>query len=216
MPKKKSTTSTAVDSSTLENLALNSKQLKARRNKAKEANLRMRKALWPDVGPDQLWLREDKTKKGFSTIPRTLPLFMQLINDVSKRVTDGKSAPAGRAYLVLWCRVFDEGFLKVDSEATAALEAGYAGERNVSTWREHMRILRDLGFIDYRQGPAGPMQFVLILNPYRVLQALNEKGWVQELTYTAIYQRALEIGASDLDATIEEQASKPSLATPSN
>jgi hypothetical protein len=176
---------------------LNVKQTKMRRNKAKEDNLKMRNHLWPDLDVSRLWLREDKTRKGYTTLPRPMPLFINLISDVSKHVTDGKAVPAGKAYLVLWCRVFDEGFLKIDSEAIAALEAGYAGERNVTTWREHMRVLRDLGFIDSKEGPAGPFQYILIFNPYYAAKALNKKGWVQQTTYTALFQRATDIGAID-------------------
>lgn len=178
--------------------ALDAKQGKTRRNKAKENTLQMRKHLWPDLQESDLWLREDRTRKGYTTMPRTIPLFMNLISDVSKHVTGGKAVPAGRTYLVLWCRVFDEGFLKIDNEAAAALEAGYSGERNVTTWREHMRVLKDLGFVDYKEGPAGPFQYVLILNPYRVAKALNAKGWVQQSSYTALFQRATDIGATDL------------------
>ena len=172
--------------------------IKTRRNKAKENTLQMRKHLWPDLQESDLWLREDRTRKGYTTMPRTIPLFMNLISDVSKHVTGGKAMPAGRSYLVLWCRVFDEGFLKIDNEAAAALEAGYSGERNVTTWREHMRALKELGFIDYKEGPAGPFQYVLIFNPYRVVKALNAKGWVQQSSYTALFQRATDIGATDL------------------
>jgi hypothetical protein len=177
---------------------INVKQTKTRRNKAKESNLKMRQHLWPTHDKDTLWLREDTTRKGYTTMPRTMPLFINLINDISKQVTDGRSVPAGKSYLVLWCRVFDEGFLKIDSEASAALEAGYAGERNVTTWREHMAVLKQLGFIDCKEGPAGPFQYILLLNPYQVVKALKAKGWVQESAYTALFQRAVDIGASDL------------------
>jgi hypothetical protein len=179
--------------------ALNEKQTKKRASKAKQSSLKMRAHLWPEIQDSALWLREDDTRKGFTTMPRTMPMFVNLIQDVSKHVANGKSVPAGKSYLVLWCRVFDEGFLKIDQEATAALEAGYTGERNVTTWREHMRVLKDLGFIDYRPGPGGPCQYVLLLNPYRAVKVLRQNGWLQEDTYTALYQRALEIGATDLD-----------------
>ena len=78
------------------------------------------------------------------------------------------------------------------------MEAGYTGERNVTTWREHLRVLRELGFIKYEAGMAGPCQFVLLLNPYHAVKSLYEKGWVQKDAYTALFQRAQEIGASDL------------------
>ena len=179
--------------------ALNEKQAKKRASKAKQSSLKMRAHLWPEIQDSALWLREDDTRKGYTTMPRTMPMFVNLIQDVSKHVANGKSVPAGKSYLVLWCRVFDEGFLRIDQEATAALEAGYTGERNVTTWREHMRVLKDLGFIDYKPGPAGPCQYVLLLNPYAAVKVLREKALLQEDTYTALLQRALEIGATDLD-----------------
>lgn len=183
---------------------LTDKQVKKRLSKAQKAALAMRKQLWPAVTDEMLWLRHDRD--GFTTIPRTMPLFMDLINDTSKRVTTGKSVPAGKAYLVLWCRVFDEGLVKIDVEAIAAMEAGYTGERNVATWREHLRVLRDLGFIDYAPGAAGPCHYVLLLNPYHAVKALDSKGWVQPLVLTSLYQRAMEIGASDLNDGDDDEA----------
>lgn len=175
---------------------LNSKQARKRLSKAQQGTLALRKQLWPEITDDELWIRHDKS--GFTTIPRTMPLFMELINEVSKHVCKGKSVPAGKSYLVLWSRVFDEGMVKIDVDAVAAMEAGYTGERNISTWREHLRVLKELGFIDYAEGPAGPSQFVLLLNPYHSAKKLYENKQVQKRMYTALYQRALEIGATDL------------------
>lgn len=163
----------------------------------------MRNQLWPKISDGDLWLRAERD--GFTTIPRTMPQFMELINDASKRVTAGKSVPAGKSYLVLWCRVFDEGMVKIDVEAAAAMEAGYVGERNVTTWREHLRVLKELGFIDYAAGQAGPCQFVLLLNPYHAAKALHEKGWVQNAAYNALFQRAQEIRATDLDEIEDDE-----------
>jgi hypothetical protein len=126
-----------------------------------------------------------------------MPYFISIINDASKKVA-AKATPAGRAYLALWCRVFDEGIVRIDSEAAAALEAGYAGERNITTWRQHLEVLKGLGFIDYAAGSGGPFQFVLIFNPYHAVKALKAKGWVQQPAFTALLQRATDIGATDL------------------
>lgn len=178
---------------------LNVKQSAKKASKAKESALKMRAHLWPEAKDANLWIRDDETRKGFTTIPRTMPIFINLIQDVSKHVSGGKSIPAGRSYLVLWGRVWDEGFVKIEQEAAAALEAGYAGERNVTTWREHLRVLHALGFIDTKAGPSGPFQYVLLWNPYHAVKALKAKGWVQEAAYTALYQRAIDIGATDLD-----------------
>ncbi len=174
---------------------LNRAQVNKRISKAREDAVAMRKHLWPDVGDDELWLVGDKKKKGFSPIPRTMPILMNMIGDASKQVGT-KSVPAGRTYLTLWCRVFGEGLVRIDNEMTAASETGYVGERSVSTWREHIRVLKDLGFIDYRGGPAGPMQYILLLNPYRIAQVLRTKKWISEIQYTGLFQRATEIGAA--------------------
>ncbi len=186
-----------VNTVTREVSALSERASKTRLSKAQKATLAMRKQLWPHITDKHLWLRNDRN--GFTTIPRTMPLFMELIADASKRVASGKSVPAGKTYLVLWSRVFDEGVVRIDVEAAAAMEAGYTGERNVTTWREHLRVLKELGFIDFNSGMAGPCQFVLLLNPYHAAKALRGKAWVQEATYTALFQRAQEIGATDLD-----------------
>lgn len=178
---------------------LNAKQQKVRLSKTAKAALQMRNTLWPAIDESKLWLRTDLSRKGFTTIPRGMSLFIEMIADASKHVTSGKSVPAGKAYLVLWCRVFDEGLVRIDSEATAAAEAGYIGERNVSTWREHLRVLTELGFIDTKPGPAGPHQYVLLLNPYQAAKRLHSDRKIQELTFTTLLQRMGEIGAADLD-----------------
>jgi hypothetical protein len=200
-PKKTATAKAAVKAVTAAPV-LSEKAAKKRLSKAQKATLAMRKQLWPHITDNDLWLRNDRD--GFTTIPRTMPLFMELIADASKQVTAGKSVPAGKAYLVLWCRVFDEGLVKIEVEAAAAMEAGYTGERNVTTWREHLRVLKELGFIDYAAGLAGPCQFVLLLNPYHAVKALHEKKWVQQGGYTALFQRAQEIRATDLDEAEED------------
>ena len=170
------------------------KQAQTKINKAKEDTIAMRQQLWPEVTEDHLWLIGDRKKKGFSSIPRVMPLLVNLIQDSSKQVSK-KSIPAGRTYLVLWCRVFGEGMVNIDNEVVAASEAGYLGERSVSTWREHMRVLKDLGFIDYKAGQAGAMQFVLLFNPYKVAKALRAKNWISENAYNRLFQRANQIGA---------------------
>lgn len=177
----------------------NVKQQQVRLSKMAKGMVQMREKLWPDINETQLWLRTDRSRKGYTTIPRGMPLFMEMINDASKRVTSGKSVPAGQSYLVLWCRVRDEGMLNIESEAPVAFEAGYAGERNVFTWREHMKVLKELGFIEFKPGAASPCQYVLLLNPYKAAQALRVKNWVREVAYTTLLQRMSEYGATDLE-----------------
>ncbi|VVD87450.1 hypothetical protein [Pandoraea anhela] len=180
-----------------DNLTPNVKQAKVRLKKVQKGTLALRKHHWPNVTEDELWIRHGKA--GFTTIPRTLPLFIEIIDAASKQVASGKSVPAGRTYLVLWSRVFDEGLVKIEVEASAAREAGYVGERNITTWRQHLKVLADLGFIDVKEGAAGPCQFILMFNPYHVSRKLHAKGWIQKVTYDALFQRAIEIGATDLE-----------------
>lgn len=173
----------------------NSKQESKRRHKAKAAAIEIRKLHWPEVKEDQLWLLSDKKRGGFAQVPRTLSLMMSVISDAAKRKT-GKAIPAGKTYLVLWLHVFDEALVKIDSEADAAFEAGYGGERNITTFRQHMQILKDLGFIDFKKGTRGPMQYVLMLNPYHVLKKLHGKKFVSDVQYAALIERATAIGSS--------------------
>ena len=178
--------------------ALNAKQSRKRASKARQNSLRMRAHLARYRGKRAVAPRRRYSQGVYHDATYDADIHTSNSRRL-KRVSNGKSTPAGKTYLVLWCRVFDEGFLRIDQEAAAALKAGYSGERNVTTWREHLRVLKDLGFIDYKAGPAGPCQFVLLLNPYQAVKVLRSKGWVQENTYTALLQRALEIGATDLD-----------------
>lgn len=61
----------------------------------RERNRQLRGQLFPDVTDDQLW--ERRSKKGFATIPRCLPILMALMDELSK------PKPVSAAYLSLWC-----------------------------------------------------------------------------------------------------------------
>lgn len=173
---------------------LNAKQHIKRISKAQQAATEIRKLHWPDVKEEDLWLLGDRKRGGFAQVPRTLSMMMNVINDITKRKT-GKAIPAGKTYLVLWLHVFDEGLVRIDSEADAAFEAGYEGERNVTTFRNHMNMLKELGFIDFRRGTKGPMQYVLLLNPYKVVKQLHATGMIPDTQYVALIERATAIGS---------------------
>lgn len=171
---------------------LNETQKKKRKSKAHLNSLKMRAELWPDLDASLLWDRN--LNDGYSTIPRTLSLITNIIDDLSKKHT-GKSVPAGKTYFGLWCRVWDENMLRIENEAVYAVEAGYTGERNVTTWRAHMKVLLDLGFIDAREGAYGPYNFVLIFNPYLIIKKLKDK--IPTASYQLLVQRSIEIGADE-------------------
>ena len=82
---------------------------------------------------------------------------------------------------------------------TLAAEAGFSGERALSTWKDRMRLLVDLGFIDAKEGPAGAYHYVLLFNPHKVVWDLKNR--IQENTFRQLQTRAIEIGAKDMEPT---------------
>lgn len=157
-------------------------------SKAQEKAKALRDSVWPDLDEQMLWNR--KSVSGFTTIPRTMPLIMNIIDALTK------NKPAGSAYFVMWCRTFDHSLLVIDNPMTLAVEAGFSGERALSTWKDRMRSLVELGFIDAKEGPSGPYHYVLLFNPHKVVWDL--KGRIQESTFRQLQTRAIEIGAKDM------------------
>lgn len=158
-------------------------------SKAQEKAKALRDSCWPDLDEQTLWNR--KAVSGFTTIPRTMPLIMNIIDDLTK------SKPAGRTYFVMWCRTFDHSLLVIDNPMTLAVEAGFSGERALNTWKNRMRSLVELGLIDAKEGPTGLYHYVLLLNPHKVVWKLKDQ--IQDGTFRQLQTRAIEIGASDME-----------------
>src|ERR1700722_11505174 len=76
----------------------------------------LRDRLWPQEC-SELWHRT--TEDGYSTIPRTLPLIMTLIDDLK-----GKGRDISRVYFDLWCRQIDDSFVEVNDEESFAYSSG--------------------------------------------------------------------------------------------
>jgi len=155
--------------------------------------MELRRKLWPEIQPAQLWHR--KRSDGFVTIPRTMPLILGIIDDLTK------GAPAASTYLELWCRAYDEMYVSLSKSRELAFHSGFTGQRAERTWAEKIRKLDELGFISVRPGQAGPLSHALILNPYHVIRKLYEAGntGIARDKYNALVERAIEIGADDLD-----------------
>jgi hypothetical protein len=158
-----------------------------RASKGKERALQMRAVEWPDVPEDRLWNRSKC--HGYTTIPRTLPLVMNMIDALSK------NKPAGRTYFGLWCRTYDESVVIIENPMSMAFEAGFSGERAVTTWRQRMEALRQLGFIDAKPGSSGDFHFVLLFNPHWVVWQLKPR--LQAQAFMQLADRAVDIGATD-------------------
>jgi len=112
----------------------------------------------------------------------------------------GKGFPLFATYLALWGRVYDEAFVEIRNDRELAYESGFSGPRGEVTWRTRMRKLQELGFIDVRPGLASDLQYVLIFNPIIVIATEYAKSSkTDDLAYTALMARLIEIGARDLE-----------------
>ena len=160
--------------------------------KISEKYLNLRSELWPNLDTTLLWDR--KINDGFTTLPRGFPYVLAIMNDQSS------GANLTETYLGLWCRVFDQSVVTIQSQKEMAFEAGFRGQRAEQTWRIRMRKLEELGFIKSKSGVAGEFSHVLIMNPYIVIKDMNSNGKVKEELYNALITRMEYIGAKDLKA----------------
>ena len=179
------------------------KQKKTRARRIKERAIRRRLVLWPDISTDKNWDR--RRSDGFTTIPRTLALVGMIADtlaDKNKRVSS--------TYWGLWCRVWDTGVVIIENEYELATEAGFTGERRVYTWRDRIKQLVKLNFIEVKEGPKGPYQYALIINPYHVLCDHRKDQRIQEQSWLSFLERSEEISAKDI------QRYKPALVGEGN
>ena len=167
------------------------KQSKTRAQRIAERAIRRREELWPDVPAERNWNR--KGSDGFTTIPRTLALVGMIADKLA-----GQNKRVSSTYWGLWCRVWDTGVVTIENEYELATEAGFTGERRVYTWRDRIKQLVKLSFIEVKEGPKGPYQFVLIFNPYHVLYDHRQAGTIPDQTWFSFVERSEEISAKDM------------------
>jgi len=147
----------------------------------------LRDQLWPGKA---IFLWHRTSEDGFTTIPRTLPLVMTLIDQLKK----GKDT--SRVYFDLWCRQIDDSFIQVIDEESFAYSSGYtAPGRNIRSWRERVDILEELGFVSVLPNGSRKYGYILLEHPHRVVAVLHAKGAVSANWWGAFTKRAGEIGA---------------------
>ena len=171
------------------------RRTKRQSQKIQESYLQIRDELWPELDKDMLW---DRTKKvGFTTIPRTMKHIQRIMDEMSN------GRPLSCVYLALWCRLYDGSMVVIDNQEKMAFESGFTGQRAVTVWKDRMRKLVELNFIDVQPGASGEFNYVLIWNPYRIIKEHRDAGRIPNNTsYNALLDRAFEIGAdSDLVKT---------------
>lgn len=160
--------------------------------KVAQRKLQLRKKLWPNVGDDELWFH--KTSQGWLTVPRAMPIILRAMDMLAP-----KGQPVSATYLDLWCRTFNDSFVTVSKPREMAYFAGFTGERAHHTWVSRVRKLQELGFVECKRGASGPVNYVLIRNPYRVIQKHIEAGDLREDAANTLQERMIEIGATDWD-----------------
>lgn len=185
----------------------NSKQSTAKRLGMAERAAKMMEIHFPAFPTAKLWRR--KTNDGFTTLPRTLPIVLQAIDDQSK------GQPAGHTLFCLWARSPDHPLITIENPATFAAEAGFKGERAVDTWRRRMKFLRSLGFIAAKEGPSGEFHYVLLINPNVAMKLLFQSKKVQDLLYGRFQDRLIEVGGfRDLESFDKYQDEEAAAAKP--
>jgi hypothetical protein len=153
--------------------------------------LALRELHWPGAEPN-LWNR--KANKGFTTIPKTMPLILKAMDELSK------GAPVSSTYLTLWCCTWDNSFVVLNRRGDMANAAGFGGQRGEHTWAARMKKLQELSFIDIKAGKSGPMSNAIIWNPHYAIRHHHMIGTpgLTEATYNSLVEWALEIGANDM------------------
>lgn len=154
---------------------------------ATRRRVKIRKEFWPKVGAGDLWDR--KSFKGFTTIPRTLPIIMRIIDGLDNKT-------AGRAYIHLWSLSFDDYVIEIRDESEAAYHAGYTGQRAIRTWRERIDVLEEFGFVRVQKGPNGTYNYILLLEPHVVVEELRKGKLVDDNDYNAFRTQLINIGAT--------------------
>ncbi len=165
-------------------------------SKVAAKKLEIRNKLWPSLNPARLWDR--KTKVGFVTIPRALPLVLGIMDDMAK------NQPVSRTYFDLWCHAYDDAFVIIAKPLEHAFASGFSGQRALASWSARVKLLVELKFIDVKPGASGPLHYVLIWNPFEVIKQHHEAGTpgLTEQSWNSLQQRLIDVGANDLTEVI--------------
>ncbi|MDM7955576.1 hypothetical protein [Blastomonas sp.] len=180
-------------------MALTTKKGKAVRSK----DVELRDTYFADAA-DRLW---DRNKHdGYATVPKTMPMVMRAIDELSK----GK--PLGPTYFALFCATWDNGFVRLARSPDLPYASGFTGPRGVRVWQERMKLLEEFGFVEIEASGAQKFGLAFLPNPNLVLLNLWEKkkcqgtgpydppalAGLQEATMSAFLERAIDVGANDV------------------
>lgn len=153
----------------------------------------IRKLHWSTVTDEQVWSSKDG---GWAGVPRPVGMICEVVIKEAHKKMFKSSSAAGTTYMTVWLHSQASGVARIESEEDAAFESGYGGERGVTTFRRHLRTLKEMGFIDFVEESRGRVKWILIFNPYQVVKKLHEDGHLDRQTFRAVSERALGIGVS--------------------
>lgn len=155
-----------------------------------------RQNLWPELTDSDFW---SKDNKGFVCVPRSMPIIMLIMDHFSP------NKPISKTYFSLWCRCFDEMVVKADNKIVLATEAGFSGERKVTTWKSRIEKLEELGFLKRQETFDGDL--IVLINPFKVILQLFETDNSNALAVLkdALETRVLEVNSKDLTNLKQEE-----------
>lgn len=163
-------------------------------------HIALREKFWPDLVQEEIW--HHKEFDGFLSVPRTMPIILAIINDLTK----GK--PAGSTYFSLWCMTFPgEMYVSLSNADLLAFQSGFSGQRAVRQWQDRVKALAELGFIRVAEGARGKLSHAGIPNPHFVIRRLHKDGQpgLTQAAFNTLWERANEIGASDITMELPEE-----------
>jgi len=162
---------------------------------------------WPNK---EVWLWNRKAHRGFTTIPKTIPLILKIMDEMTK------GAPVSSTYLSLWCNTWDNNFVVLNKPGDLAHASGFGGQRGEHTWATRIRKLQELEFIDIAPGRSGPLGHAIIWNPHYILRwhhHIKTPG-LTAASYNALIETALEVGAAEMTQPWTPVSPKWSIPTP--
>jgi hypothetical protein len=154
----------------------------------------LRKTYWPNA---EAWLGPQE-KSGWFSGSRTLPLMLDLLD--SKAVSGGHQP--SKTYLELLSRHWGQGVIEMKHEGQHAYAAGHHSNRALRTWREHMQVLEDQGFIKVVGIGGQKYAYVLLVHPTTVVEQLRIAKKITDPKWLTAYQ---EVQRESKEVSFEER-----------
>jgi len=187
----------------------------------RDRDVELRDSLFPDAEA-RMW---DRNRfHGFTTMPKTMPYICRILDELSK------GQPLSDTYVALWCATWDNAFVRLGRMPDLAFAAGFTGQRGARTFQDRLRRLVDLGFVEVAPSGAQAMGLAFLPNPHAIIVALYQAktdpnadsalklkaAGLQAATYNAFVERAQELGATDVAASLRalREPKAPAKAAP--